>query len=214
MRSETVHCWTGLDTGCQRTNCPRCRYTSGYPETQWDQRLYIAEQAWTQVVREPIVQDADTQVGGSLIWECVVFWQPSSRGTVWHRGYWYRCPPSYTRFCSWSSKTKRMYKQAIEDHRGAFTPFVTSVNGLLHCEAKHFLTRMATSIASKWQKPHAQALWLHQSKALICHSRSSHLCLRGSRVKWRSGLGFDDGAPLYWTIHWNCLNHLFIHVVK
>ena len=26
--------------------------------------------------------------------------------------------------------------------------------------------------------------------------RASSLCLRGSRVKWRSGLGFDDGASL------------------
>ena len=27
--------------------------------------------------------------------------------------------------------------------------------------------------------------------------RATSLCLRGSRVKWRSGLGMDDGAPLY-----------------
>ena len=26
--------------------------------------------------------------------------------------------------------------------------------------------------------------------------RASSLCLRGSRIKWRSGLGFDDGASL------------------
>ena len=28
-------------------------------------------------------------------------------------------------------------------------------------------------------------------------ARATSLCLRGSRVKWRSGLGMDDGAPLY-----------------
>ena len=27
--------------------------------------------------------------------------------------------------------------------------------------------------------------------------RATSLCLRGSRVKWRSGFGMDDGAPFY-----------------
>ena len=31
--------------------------------------------------------------------------------------------------------------------------------------------------------------------------RAASLCLRGSRVKWRSGLGFEDGASLYSIMH-------------
>ena len=32
--------------------------------------------------------------------------------------------------------------------------------------------------------------------------RSASMCLRGSRIKWRSGLRFDDGAPLQFVIQW------------
>ena len=39
-----------------------------------------------------------------------------------------------------------MYKQAVEDRRGTFTPFVTSVDGLLHREAEHFLKRLAIHV--------------------------------------------------------------------
>ena len=28
--------------------------------------------------------------------------------------------------------------------------------------------------------------------------RATNICLRGSRVKWRSGVGMDDGAGLPW----------------
>ena len=31
-----------------------------------------------------------------------------------------------------SQEKKRMYKKAVEDKRGTFTPFVLSVDGLLH----------------------------------------------------------------------------------
>ena len=48
----------------------------------------------------------------------------------------------------------KMYKQAVEDCRGTFISFVhvSSVDGLLHWEAEHFLKRMATCVASKWKK--------------------------------------------------------------
>ena len=41
---------------------------------------------------------------------------------------------------SGAQDTKRMYKQAVEDLRGTFTPFVTSVDGLLHREAEQNVT--------------------------------------------------------------------------
>ncbi|KAL5457218.1 hypothetical protein EMCRGX_G034463 [Ephydatia muelleri] len=45
-----------------------------------------------------------------------------------------------------SEEKKRMYKKAVEDRRGTFTPFVLSVDGLLHKEASHFLRHMATAL--------------------------------------------------------------------
>ena len=51
---------------------------------------------------------------------------------------------------------KKLYKNAVEDRRGTFTPFVTSIDGILHREAEHFLKHMATSIAAKWEKSYAE----------------------------------------------------------
>ena len=48
-------------------------------------------------------------------------------------------------------------KKAVEDRRGTFTSFVTSVDGLLHREAEHFLKHIATSIAAKWEKSYAES---------------------------------------------------------
>ena len=92
-----------------------------------------------------------------------------------------------------SQEKKRMYKKAIEDRRGTFTPFVLSVDGL-----PHFILK-AHGHCSVFQV--GQSLFhhqqLHQITARFCRGLSSEpLSYRGSRTKWRSGLGFDDGAPL------------------
>ena len=49
-----------------------------------------------------------------------------------------------------SSQEKRMYKKAVEDRCGTFTPIVLSVDRLLHKEASHFLKHMATALSFKW----------------------------------------------------------------
>ena len=38
------------------------------------------------------------------------------------------------------------------------------------------------------------------SRLMFALVRSASMCLSGSRIKWRSGLGFDDGAPLQFGI--------------
>ena len=96
---------------------------------------------------------------------------------------------------------KRIYKKAVEDRRGTFTRFVTSVDGFLHREAEHFLKRMATYVASKWKKSYAQTCGYIRARLSFAIIRAASLCLRGSRVKWRSGLGFEDGAALYSIMH-------------
>ena len=105
-------------------------------------------------------------------------------------------------FLNWELRIKKsIYKQAVEDRRGTFTPFVTSVDGLLHREAEHFLKRMATCVASKWKKSYAQTCGYIRARFLSAIITAASLCLRGSRVKWRSGLGFENGASLYSVMH-------------
>ena len=58
-----------------------------------------------------------------------------------------------------SQGKKRMYKKAVEDRRGTFTPFVLSVDGLLHKEASHFIKHMATALSSKWDKASSHCMY-------------------------------------------------------
>ena len=97
-----------------------------------------------------------------------------------------------------SQEKKRMYKKAVEDRRGTFTPSVLSVDGLLHKEASHFIKHMATALSSKWDKAYSitSSYMYITSRLAFAEVRAVSLCLRGSRIKWRSGLRFDDGAPL------------------
>ena len=86
-----------------------------------------------------------------------------------------------------------IYKQAVEDHTGTLNP----VDGFLHQEAEHFLKRMATCVPSKWKKSYAQICGYIRARLLFAIIRAASICLKGSRVQWRSGLGFEDGACLY-----------------
>ena len=112
----------------------------------------------------------------------------------------YRCCSPVSILDSGAVEKKRVYRSAVEDRRGNFTPFVLSVDGLLQREASHFVKRLSACLASRWGKPFSDVLAFVRSRLLFALVCSASMCLRGSRVKWRSGLGFDDGAPLQFII--------------
>ena len=85
---------------------------------------------------------------------------------------------------------KRMYNKAVEDRRGTFTPFVYSVDGLLHKEVPKAHGHCSVLQVGQSLFHYKQ---LCKITACICGGSAVSLCLRGSRIKWRSGL---DGAPL------------------
>ena len=62
---------------------------------------------------------------------------------------------------------KRVYRSAVEDRRGNFTPFVLSVDGLLQREASHFVKRVSANLASRWEKPLSDVLTYIRSR-LYC----------------------------------------------
>ena len=106
-----------------------------------------------------------------------------------------------------AKEKRKVYEQAVVERRGNFTQIVLSVVGMLHREAEHFLKRIAANLAHKWGKAILPNVWICWDHAII---RATSLCLRGSRVKWRSGLGMDDGAPLLYFIDAHvCIEYLF-----
>ena len=95
-----------------------------------------------------------------------------------------------------ASAEEEKYSKAVEARRGYFSPFVVSVDGVVGCEANCVLKRVAEVLSAKWSKPYSLVMnWVRASLSLSIY-RATNLCLRGSRVKWRSGRGFEDGVAL------------------
>ena len=72
-----------------------------------------------------------------------------------------------------------------------------SVDGLLACEAHHFVKAVGWQLALKWETSYSQVVGWVRARLSFAILRASILCLRGSRTRWR-GIGLEDGAPLVW----------------
>ena len=91
---------------------------------------------------------------------------------------------------------KRKYLTAAEARRGSFSPFVVTVDGALGPKAVLFLRCLAEKLSAGWEKSYGKILGWIKARLSFAVIRATDLCLRGSRVHWRSGTGIDDGAGL------------------
>ena len=94
---------------------------------------------------------------------------------------------------------KKKYTAACLARRASFTPLCCSVDGMLGTEANFFLRRLADQLSSKWEKPYSSVMGWVQARLSFTILRATMICVRGSRVKWRS-LGIIDGAPIFETV--------------
>ena len=90
---------------------------------------------------------------------------------------------------------KKKYHHACNERRAAFTPIVTSIDGVFGTEANFFIKRLAERLAEKWEKPYSRVMAWTRTRLSFAVLRATGLCLRGSRKKWRS-LGIQDGSPI------------------
>ena len=67
---------------------------------------------------------------------------------------------------------------------------------MLGRKANFLLKRLAQRISMKWDKPLEQITGWLRTRLSFAILRATNLCLRGSRTKWRNGVGIDDGAGL------------------
>ena len=77
---------------------------------------------------------------------------------------------------------KKMYLGACLQQRRHFSPFVSSVDGLLGVEATATLKRIASRLATKWRQPYSKTCGYVKSRIFITLVCAIHRCLRGSRV--------------------------------
>ena len=111
-----------------------------------------SSEVWPSVIKEPIVREADpssNDVGLEVRPQTETFFDICIMDTDTPL-YKHRTPEVVLE--SAAKEKKRIYQKAVEDRRGQFTPFVASVDGLLHREVNHFMKRTAASLATKWEK--------------------------------------------------------------
>ena len=89
---------------------------------------------------------------------------------------------------------KTMYLEACVQKSRHFSPFFSSVDGMLGMEATETLKRIASCLATKWRKPYLSTCRYVKSIIAITLVRATHRCIQGSRV------------PAHWSIvqraHW------------
>ena len=164
----------------------------------------LAAIVYKDVVREPIVQEADDSSGRpALIADLSIqgVWQPQTAVLLDVRvvdtdAQSYASRTVDAVLCSAEQEKKRKYSAAVEDRRASFTPFVVSVDGVLGHDAQHLMKRLCDQIVVKWEKSHSEVMGWVRARMAFAILRATNLCLRGSRVKWRSGHGMDDGAGI------------------
>ena len=164
----------------------------------------MAALAYRDVVREPIVRESDESRGiNAVVADLSIrgVWQPQTAALfdirVVHtdsQSYVGRSVQAVLK--SAELEKKRKYNQAAADRHASFTPFVLSVDGLLAREADLTLQRFADKLSRKWDKPYAEVMGWMRTRLSFAILRATNYCVRGSRVKWRSGVGMEDGAGL------------------
>ena len=82
---------------------------------------------------------------------------------------------------------------------GKFYTVILSVDGLLQHGALHFVKRLSANLASRSEKSFSDVFTFCLFTVTVCFSL---FCQRVFKRIWRSGLGFDDGAPLQFVIQY------------
>ncbi len=90
---------------------------------------------------------------------------------------------------------KRKYGAACTERRAAFTPFVTSIHGVLGSEARRFFRRLTELLSFKWEKSYGEVMQWTRTRLAFATLTATNKCIRDSRTKWRS-LGTEDGASI------------------
>jgi hypothetical protein len=164
----------------------------------------IAAMAYNEVVKEPIVREADEARGITALFADLGVrgvWQPQSEALFDVRvvdtdaqSYVQRSVSAV--LATAEREKKRKYTQATEARHASFSPFVLSVDGFLAREARFVVRRFADRLAIKWGKSYSEVMGWMKTRLSFAILRATNRCVRGSRTKWRTGLGMEDGAGL------------------
>ena len=156
----------------------------------------------SQVISEPIIQEADANGAGELRgdWSVRGFWVPQ-RVALFDTRIFNANAPSYktlsleAAFSIHRNEKKRRYCAAAEHRRASFTPIIATCEGIFDREADAYVKRLAFHLSKKWEKSLSQSIFWVRARLQMCILRSVSNCFRGSRTKWRGG-NVEDGAAM------------------
>jgi hypothetical protein len=106
---------------------------------------------------------------------------------------------------NYEKSKNRKYKSACMNQRRDFVPFITSCDGMIGPHAKKLLQRIAQELSKKWSQPFSSVTSYVYSRISLSLVRSTHMCLRGSRVPVSrmssSFFSYDESEGLYHLRH-------------
>ena len=163
----------------------------------------LASIAWGQVVREPVVREANCSTDTTaLVADLSVrgVWVPQVEALFDIRiidtdARSYCTRPPITILSNAEMEKKKKYQQPCHDRRALFTPLCISVDGMMGKETTIFLKRIAERLSMKWEYSYSSVMCWVRTRLTFSILRATILCLRGSRTKWQS-VDVIDGSPL------------------
>ena len=162
----------------------------------------LASMAYSHVTSEPVVREQGAGEDSGLVCDLGVrgVWNPQKDVLLDFKvvntdsaSYANRPVPSVLESAAATKRTK--HKQACAERRADFTPFVCSTDGAIHREGLHFLRRLSSRLAAKWDMPYSQAMNFVRTRMSLAILRASVHCLRGARRKFFP-LSADNGAAI------------------
>ena len=155
-------------------------------------------------MREPVAREADEIRGVSaLVADLGVrgVWQPQTEALfnvcvvdTDAQSYAHRTVSAV--LSTAEKEKKRKYTHAAQARHASFFPFVASVEGVMAREGRFTVQRFADRLSTRWSKPYSEVMGWLQTRLSFAILRATNRCVRGSRAKWRSGVGMDNGAGL------------------
>eukprot|EP00923_Selenidium_pygospionis_P019153 GHVN01033520.1.p1 GENE.GHVN01033520.1~~GHVN01033520.1.p1 ORF type:complete len:376 (+),score=31.07 GHVN01033520.1:296-1423(+) len=161
----------------------------------------LASLAWgRQVIKEPVVREADESGTGQLKADLLIrgVWEPQTQALLDVRvtdtdAASRRDHKPRDVVSRQEDEKKKLLNEECLKKRSTFTPFVVSVDGMLAEEAKRFVQAIARRLTKKWAISYSKTMGWVRTRLAFSILRATNLCLRGSRVRWRS-LGIEDGV--------------------
>ena len=77
-------------------------------------------------------------------------------------------------------------------------------------KAHSTVKRVASKLTIKWGRSYGEVMGWVQSRLSFAMLRAANQCVHGSRVRWRSGFGMEDGVGLATIMHWSGTGHMLV----